>query len=69
MEGTYGIPITKSTFLRDYWIKSDGVLAEMHTIRFICITLKHIQISYNFKVIAAESPFIIFILDNLYIWT
>ena len=67
MEGTYDIPNKKSTFLCDYWTKSDRVLTEMQIISYIFIILKHIQVSFIIsKVIDAESPIIIFGGDNLY---
>ena len=51
--------LTKSTFLRDYWTKSDGVFAEMQII--ILYNPKAYSGLFTIsKVIDAESPIIIF---------
>ena len=47
--GTYDVPNKISTFLRDYWTKSDGVFAEMQIISYIFIILKHIPVSSQFR--------------------
>ena len=50
MEGTYDIrKKKKSTFLCDYWTKSDGVFAEMQIISYIFLILKDIQVSSQFR--------------------
>ena len=70
MEGTYDIPNNnkKSTFLHDYWTKSDGVLAELQIISYIFIILKHIQVSSQFrKLLMLKVWLSFFFWDNLYI--
>ena len=60
--------ITKSKFIRDYWTKSDAVVAEMQIISNIFIILKHIQVSSQlFGKLLMLKVRLTFLGDNLYI--
>ena len=58
--------LTKSTFLCDYWTKSDGIFAKMQIISYIFIILKHIQVSSQFRKLLMLKVWLSFWGDNLY---